>query len=87
MVGNVVLLGLVVKIMLSRGFSYYDIIYWAVVAAILFDRYADIKWLKGLGTDAQPATMRDWAKHARWLLIIAGGAWVAVHALLLLFRR
>ncbi len=85
--GNVVLLGLVVKIMLSRGFSFYDIIYWAVVAALVFIRYADITWLKGLGPDGQPATPKDWAKYTRLLLIIAGGAWVAVHALLLLFRR
>ena len=87
MVGNVVLLGLAVKIVLSRGFSLYDIVFWAVVGAIVFIRYADIKWLKGLGADAQPATMRDWVKHARLLLIMAGGVWVIVHALLPLFHR
>ena len=87
MVGNVVLLGLALKIVLGRGFSFYDVVYWAVVAVILFVRYADVKWLKGLGTDAQPATMSDWVKHARLLLIMAGGVWVIVHALLPLFHR
>jgi len=82
MVGNVVLVGLVVKIMLSRGFSFFDIIFWAVVAALLFVRYADIKWLKGLGSDAQPATPKDWGRYARLLTIIAGGAWVIAHTML-----
>jgi len=87
MVGNfalVVLLGLVVQ---HGSFSYLDAIFWVVVGALLFIRYADIKWLKGLGADAEPATMKDWAKYTRLLLLIAGGAWVVVHALLMLFRR
>jgi len=87
MAGNfalVVFLGLI----LQRGtFSYFDAIFWATVCALLFIRYADLKWLRGLGADAQPATMKDWGKYARLLILIAGGAWVVVHALLMLFRR
>jgi len=87
MAGNfalVVVLGLIAQ---HRAFTFLDVVFWAIVGALLFIRYADLKWLKGLGPDAQPATIKDWAKYARLLVIIAGGAWVVVHALLLLFRR
>jgi hypothetical protein len=87
MVGNfvlVVVLGLVVQ---RKSFSQLDVVFWVIVAALLFVRYADLKWLKGLGADAQPATIKDWVKYARLLVVIAGGAWVAVHALLLLLHR
>jgi hypothetical protein len=87
MVGNFALLVLLVLIVQRRSFTYIDLIFWAVVAAVLFIRYADIKWLEGLGADAQPATMKDWTKYARLLIIVAGGAWVVAHALLLLLRR
>ncbi len=87
MVGNFALLVLLVLIIQKRTFSLLDVAFWAVVAAILFIRYADIKWLKGLGPDAQPATMKDWAGHARLLFMIAGGVWVVAHAVLLLLRR
>jgi hypothetical protein len=87
MVGNfalVVILGLI----LQRGaFSYLDAIFWATVGAVLFVRYADLRWFKGLGANAEPVSMKDWAKYARILFIVAGGAWVVVHALLLLLRR
>ncbi len=87
MVGNfalVVLLGLIV---LRKSFSYLDAIFWAVVGFLMFIRYADIKWLKGQGADAQPATMKDWGKYSRLLVIVAGVAWALAHALLLLIRR
>jgi len=87
MVGNFALLVLMVLIVQKGTFSFLDIIFWAVVALVLFIRYADIKYLKGLGPDAQPATMKDWGRHARLLFIIAGGVWVIAHAVLLLLRR
>jgi hypothetical protein len=87
MVGNFVLLILMVLIVQKGTFSFLDIVFWTVVAAVLLVRYADIRWLKGLGQDAQPATMKDWANHVRLLLLIAGGAWAVAHALLLLLRR
>jgi hypothetical protein len=85
--GNFALLILLAFIAQKSGFSSLDIVFWAVIAALLFIRYADIKWLKGQGPDVQPATMRDWAKYARLLLIIAGGAWAAVHIVVLLLFR
>jgi hypothetical protein len=87
MVGNFALLILMVLIVQKGTFSFIDIVFWAVVAAVLFVRYADIKWLNGLGPDARPSTMKDWAKYARLLFIIASGVWAVAHALLLLLRR
>jgi hypothetical protein len=87
MVGNFALLVLLVLIVQRKSLSYIDLIFWAVVAAVIFIRYADIKWLKGQGPDAQPATMKDWAKYARLLLTVTAVVWVITHALLLLFRR
>ena len=87
LVGNFALLILMVLIVQKGTLSFLDIVFWAVVATILFIRYADIKWLKGIGPDLQPATMKDWGRHARLLIIIAGVAWVVAHALLLLLRR
>jgi hypothetical protein len=87
MVGNFALIVLLVLIALSKSFSFLDAVFWAVMAALLFIRYADIKWLKGLGPDAQPATMKDWGRYARLLLILAGGAWVVAHVVILLFIR
>ena len=87
MVGNFALLILMVLIVQKGTFSFLDIVFWAVVATVLFIRYADIKWLKGIGPDLQPATMKDWASYARLLVVIAGGVWVIAHALLLLLRR
>jgi len=87
MVGNfalIIMLGLTV---LRKSFSHLDVIYWAIVAALLFIRYADIKWLKGQGPDAQPATMKDWGRYARLLLMVSGGAWAVVHIALLLLVR
>jgi hypothetical protein len=87
MVGNFALIVLFVLIVQRKSFSFLDAVFWAVVAALLFIRYADIKYLKGLGPDAQPATMKDWGRHARLLFIVAGGVWVLAHAVFLLLRR
>jgi hypothetical protein len=87
MLGNfalVVMLGLIV---LRKSFSHLDAIYWVIVAALLFIRYSDIKWLKGQGPDGQPATMKDWGRYARLLLVLAGGAWAVAHIALLLIVR
>ncbi len=87
MVGNLTLVMLTVIIIQKRAFSFIDVVFWVVVAALLLIRYADIKWLKGLGPDAQPATMKDWGRYARLLLILAGGVWAVVHVAILLFVR
>ena len=87
LVGNVALLVVLVLVVERKSFSFLDAIFWAIVAVQLFIRYADLKWLKGLGADAQPATKKDWGRYAKLLLIIAGGAWVIAHALLLLLRH
>jgi hypothetical protein len=87
MVGNFALLVLVATIAMKKGFSVIDGAYWLVVAALLFIRYADIKWLKGQGPDAQPATMKDWGRYARLLIVLAGGAWVVVHVVILILVR
>jgi len=87
MAGNFALIIMLGLIVLRKSFSFLDAVYWAVVAALLFIRYADIKWLKGQGPDAQPATMKDWGRYARLLLVLAGGVWAVVHIALLIFVR
>jgi hypothetical protein len=86
--GNFALLILLAFISQQRAdFSRMDIWFWAVMAALLFIRFADVRWLHGTGSESEPATMKDWWRYARLLFLIAGGAWVVVHALLLLLRR
>ncbi len=87
MAGNFALIVILGLIAMRKSFSHLDAIYWLIVAALLFIRYADIRWLKGQGSDAQRATMRDWVRYARLLLILAGGAWVAARIVLLLLVR
>jgi hypothetical protein len=87
MVGNFGLLVLMVLIIQRKAFSALDAAFWAVVGALLFIRYADIKWLKGQGPDAQPATMKDWGRYARLLFILAGGVWALSHIAILLLVR
>ena len=86
--GNFALLILMAFIVQQkRAFSSLDVIFWAVVALLLFIRFADIKWLHGTGSESEPATTKDWWRYARLLFVIAGGVWAIVHALLLLIRR
>ena len=87
LVGNFALLVLVAMVAMRKGLSALDGVYWAVVAALLFIRYTDIKWLEGQGPDALPATMKDRGRYARLLLILGGGAWAAVHIVVLLLFR
>ena len=87
MVGNAALLVLVALIALKRSFSALDIAYWATVVALLVIRYVDIKYLKGLTTNVQPATMKDWSRHARLLFMIAGGVWAVVRFAVLFLGR
>ena len=85
--GNFVLLILLAFIVQKRTFSSLDVAFWIVVVALLFIRFADIKWLHGTGTESQPATMSDFGRYAALLLILAGGAWAVVHIALLLLVR
>jgi hypothetical protein len=82
-----VLLLLMAFIFQKRAFSSLDVVFWAVVMALLFIRFADIKWLHGTGSESEPATMKDWWRYARLLFVVAGGVWAVAHALLLLLRR
>jgi hypothetical protein len=85
--GNFALLILLAFIVQQKTpFSSLDVIFWAVVAALLFIRFADVKWLHGTGSESEPATMKDWWRYARLLIAIAGGAWAAAHVVLLLVR-
>ena len=84
--GNMALLFLLVPIARARSFSYLDVIFWAVVAALLALRFADIRFLKGQNTEGGRATMVDWRRYAVLLTAIAGGAWVVLHTVLLFVR-
>jgi hypothetical protein len=86
--GNFVLLILLAFIVQQKtAFSSLDVIFWAVVAALLFIRFADVKWLHGTGSESEPATVKDWGRYAKLLTIIAGGAWVIAHTMLVVLHH
>jgi hypothetical protein len=85
--GNVVLLFLLVLIVQRKGFTLFDPIFWAALAALVLVRYVDVKFLKGQTSNAEPATMRDWRKYLVRLLGIGGGGWVIAHVVSLLLHR
>jgi hypothetical protein len=87
MLGNFALVILLALVALKRRFSVLDIAYWATLGGLLVIRYADVKYLKGLTTNVQAATMRDWGRYARLLFMIAGGAWAVVRLVVLFLGR
>ena len=60
MVGNFALLILMVLIVQKGTFSFIDIAFWTVVATVLFIRYADIKWLKGIDAHGGKEMAHGW---------------------------
>jgi hypothetical protein len=55
--------------------------YWGIVATVLGARYLDIVRYQGLTADGEPASMRDFRRHAVRLTIVAAGLWIATHLL------
>lgn len=70
--GNVVILFAAVSIALSKDQSFLTVLDWVFI---------DIKYFKGSGPDGQPATMQDFGKYFRNVLIMSGITWGLAHFL------
>ena len=85
LLGNIILVIVAVKLLLqpTRWFSGLDVFYWSVVVLIVAARYAEIRYFQGSAGDGKLATLQDWRRFAIVTLLSAGGAWVAVHVLVM----
>ena len=83
LVGNAVLLFMALAIF-QRHATFYsfagiDLAYWIMVLLMVVIRYCDIKYLGGLTSKDEPATIVHWRKYAMFLLLIAAGVWLIAH--------
>ena len=81
LVGNAALFMLTVFIFQKRAFSVFDIAFWAIVIGLIILRYIDITRLKGLTSDAEPASLLHLRRYAVTLLVISGALWAAAHGI------
>ncbi len=82
-IGNAILLACAYGILQHRSslLSISDAFYWAIVGSLLAARYVDIRYLYGLTSDGDPATMDDWRRYVRVLGVISTVLWLVVHAI------
>ena len=57
-----------------------DALYWLLVVSMIATRYVDVRYLKGVTTDAELATMQDWRRYSLQLALVSAGLWLAAHA-------
>lgn len=79
--GNAALLAGAIAVAKSKrpAFAAADAAFWLIAAAILFVRYADIRWFAGQTADGHaPATMRHWRRYAIIFTVVALGIWIMV---------
>ena len=83
MIGNLILLFCAVAIAQNQSsfLSAADAFYCASVGCILAARYVDIRYLKGLTADGDPASMVHWRRYAVLLGVAATGMWFVVHSI------
>ncbi len=81
-IGNAILLACAYGILQHRSslLSKADALYWAIVGSLLAARYVDIQYLYGSTTDGDPATIAHWRRYAVFLVLVATGLWLLVHA-------
>jgi hypothetical protein len=85
--GNFTLLILLVLIAMKGRFSALDMAYWLTIAAVLFLRFAEIRFLGGVNPEGGRSTMKDWRKYMLIVLGVAGGGWAMVRIVHLLARH
>lgn len=76
MFGNVALFFAAIEVASSDGLGLADAAYAAVVMALLLARYVDIVKLRGLTTDATPASTGDLRRYAALLVAVALVGWL-----------
>ena len=82
-IGNAILLACAYGIVQHRSslLSIADALYWAIVGSLLAARYVDIRYLYGLTSEGDPATMDDWRRYAKVLGMVSAGLWLGAHAM------
>lgn len=85
--GNAILLLSIFSISQHRSsiFGVWDIVYWAIVLAVLTARYLDIQYFNGTTVDDEPATMSHWRRYAGALLALCLLFWLVAHAIAYVF--
>ena len=88
MIGNLILLSCALAIAQNQSglFSVADAFYWASVGCLLAARYVDIRYLKGLTADGDPASMAHWRRYAVLVLIASTCLWLVVHAVAIFYQ-
>lgn len=86
LLGNFVLA--IILIAIAQGsledgwISRLDLAFWAVTAAMIAVRYADIRYFQGRTADNKPADLSHWKKYSLSLVGIAAAAWATAKFLL-----
>jgi hypothetical protein len=60
--------------------SALDIVFWVIVALMIFARWADQKSGQGTTSEGEPSTWKDFQKYIIILPIFAVGAWLMAKA-------
>ena len=83
LIGDVIAFFVLVAILQHKGKIFYtaDIIFWGVVAALIFARYLDVKLWPGTAEKGTPVTIARWRKYAIVLLICSTVLWVIAHVI------
>jgi hypothetical protein len=83
MLGNLALLAAAYGIVenSAASFGLADVFYWAIVGALLWARYADIRYMNGRTAEGQPATMAHCQRYAVILVAVSTGLWIIAHVL------
>ncbi|MBF0101849.1 MAG: hypothetical protein HQK77_13175 [Desulfobacterales bacterium] len=55
-----------------------SIILWLIVISVIVCRYIDIRYLNGLTSEGEPATLNDWRKYSLFLSLLAVLIWVII---------
>ena len=78
--GNAALALLAVQIVQAGSFSAVDVLFWAVVAAMVGVRYIDVTRFGGLTAEGEPASLRHWQRYTGYLLAASAGLYTLAHA-------
>lgn len=80
--GNGVLFILTLKIAHAGRMSALDVLFWAVVVALVVLRHVDITRLRGQTTNGERANLRDWRRYVLCVGGVAALLWALAHTVL-----
>jgi hypothetical protein len=66
----------------SFSFGGWDIAYWAGVVVMVGAKYLDVRYFKGVTALGAPATLRNFAHYAIFVIVLATAGWLAVQGIL-----